>query len=89
MARQLELVKVKPAGHRQADPVGHSGIERPIHPQDLHATILHALGIDQRKLYYVHHNRKELVTVNGADVIVRFSVGGGNNHDQSMIYQMI
>lgn len=51
------------------DPVGYAVIERPIHPNDLHATILHALGIDQRRLYYLHHNRKEIVTVNGGQVI--------------------
>ena len=51
------------------DPVGYAAVERPIHPNDLHATILHALGIDQRHLSYRHHNRKELVTVNGGEVI--------------------
>ena len=51
------------------DPVGYAAIERPVHPNDLHATILHALGIDQRRLYFLHHNRKELVTVNGGQVI--------------------
>ncbi|HEX5103624.1 MAG TPA: DUF1501 domain-containing protein [Pirellulaceae bacterium] len=51
------------------DPVGYAAIERPIHPNDLHATILHALGIDQRELSYLHHNRREMVTVNGGDVI--------------------
>ena len=29
----------------------------------------HALGIDQHKLFYQHNNRKELVTVNGGQVI--------------------
>jgi len=51
------------------DPVGYAAIERPIHPNDLHATILHALGIDQRRLTFRHHNRHELVTVNGGQVI--------------------
>jgi hypothetical protein len=51
------------------DPVGYAAVERPIHPNDLHATILHALGIDQRELFYLHNNRKELVTVNGGTVI--------------------
>jgi hypothetical protein len=51
------------------DPVGYAAVERPVHPNDLHATILHALGIDQRRLVYRHHNRNELVTVNGAEVI--------------------
>jgi uncharacterized protein (DUF1501 family) len=51
------------------DPVGYAAVERPIHPNDLHATILHALGIDQHRLYYLHNNRKELVTVNGGQVV--------------------
>jgi uncharacterized protein (DUF1501 family) len=51
------------------DPVGYAAIERPIHPQDLHATLLAALGIDQHRLIYPRHNRNEIVTVNGARVI--------------------
>src|SRR5262249_41239472 len=51
------------------DPVGYAAIERPIHPNDLHATILQALGVPQQKLYYLHDNRRELVTVNGGEVI--------------------
>ena len=51
------------------DPVGYAAIERPIHPTDLHATILHALGINQHELYYLHHNRRELVTVNGGQIV--------------------
>jgi uncharacterized protein (DUF1501 family) len=51
------------------DPVGYSVIERPVHPNDLHATILHALGIDQRELYYEHNNRREIVTFNGGEVV--------------------
>lgn len=51
------------------DPVGYAAVERPVHPNDLHATILHALGIPQQDLFYMHHNRRELVTVNGGTVI--------------------
>jgi uncharacterized protein (DUF1501 family) len=51
------------------DPLGYAAVEHPIHPNDLHATILHALGIDQHDLYYLHHNRRELVTVNGGRVV--------------------
>jgi hypothetical protein len=51
------------------DPVGYAAIERPVHPQSLHATMLHALGIDQHRLFYERHNRRELVTVNGAEVL--------------------
>lgn len=53
----------------RTDPVGYAAVERPIHPNDLHATILHAMGIDQHQLYYEHHNRREIVTVNGGQVI--------------------
>ncbi len=51
------------------DDVGYAAIDRPIHPNDLHATILAALGVEQHSLYYLHNNRKELVTVNGGEVI--------------------
>jgi hypothetical protein len=51
------------------DEVGYTVVDRPIHPNDFHATILHALGIDQQQLYYEHQNRKELVTFNGGEVI--------------------
>lgn len=51
------------------DPIGYAAIEKPIHPVDLHATVLKSLGLDQHELYYLHHNRKELVTVNGGKVI--------------------
>ncbi|MDB5307906.1 MAG: hypothetical protein JWO38_2108 [Gemmataceae bacterium] len=51
------------------DEVGYAAVERPVSPHDLHATLLHAFGIDQHALYYVHDNRKELVTVNGGEVI--------------------
>src|SRR5262249_14366812 len=51
------------------DPVGYAAVERPIHPNDLHATVLHALGVDQKKLYYVPNRRREPVTVNGGEVV--------------------
>jgi len=51
------------------DPVGYAAVERPIHPNDLHATILYALGIDQYRMYYRHHNRNEIATVNGGEVV--------------------
>ncbi|MBT6486986.1 MAG: DUF1501 domain-containing protein [Planctomycetaceae bacterium] len=40
-----------------------------VHPNDPHATILYALGIDQHSLYHTHHGHKELVTVNGGKII--------------------
>jgi hypothetical protein len=44
-------------------------VERPIHPNDLHATMLKALGLDQHDLYFEYHNRREIVTVNGGTVV--------------------
>jgi uncharacterized protein (DUF1501 family) len=51
------------------DPVGYAAIENPVHPNDLHATVLKAFGLDETQLYYKHHNRKEQVTVNGGSVV--------------------
>ncbi|QDU61720.1 hypothetical protein Pan216_25820 [Planctomycetes bacterium Pan216] len=51
------------------DPLGYVAVERPVRPSDLHATILHALGIDQHKLIYQHNGRDELATVLGGDVV--------------------
>jgi len=51
------------------DAVGYATIGQSIHPNDLHATLLWTLGIDQRSLYYMHQNRRELVTVNGGNVV--------------------
>ena len=45
------------------DDVGYTVVDSPVHPNDLHATLLHAFGIDQNELYYQHHGRKEIVTV--------------------------
>src|SRR5690606_23358395 len=38
------------------DPVGYAAIERPVHPHDLHATSLHALGLDQYRLFFERNN---------------------------------
>jgi hypothetical protein len=51
------------------DPVGYAAIERPIHPNDLHATVLKSFGVEQRELVYRHHNRNEILTVNGGEVV--------------------
>jgi hypothetical protein len=51
------------------DEVGYAAVERPVSPNDLHATLLHTFGIDQRALYFTHNNRKEMVTVNGGEVV--------------------
>jgi hypothetical protein len=53
----------------RTDDVGYAAIERPVHPNDLHATILHALGLDQHALSYLHHGRNEIPTFQGGEVV--------------------
>lgn len=43
----------------ETDPLGYTVINREVKPLDLHATILHALGIDSEKLIFDHHGLKE------------------------------
>ena len=49
--------------------LGFLPVERPLPPADLHATMLHALGLNQHKLTYSHNNRDEIPTVFGGEVI--------------------
>jgi len=42
-----------------------------LHMRDFHATILHALGLDQNKLWYLHNGRHEKLTDFGGKVIDR------------------
>ena len=44
------------------DPVGLRAIEGKVHVHDLHATILHLLGIDHENLTYFHNGREERLT---------------------------
>ena len=61
---------IKP-GHRpsaRTDEVGLHAIEDRLHVHDLHATILHCLGVDHTKLIYRHKGRPERPTVNEGEV---------------------
>jgi hypothetical protein len=44
------------------DAIGLRAIERPYHFRDIHATILHLLGLDQNRLTYPHLGRNERLT---------------------------
>ena len=44
------------------DDVGLRAAENPVHVHDLHATILHLLGIDHERLTFRHHGRDERLT---------------------------
>jgi hypothetical protein len=53
----------------QTDPVGYTAIERPVHPNSLHATLLHALGLDQQRVAFTHNGRREIPTFLPSEVI--------------------
>jgi hypothetical protein len=43
--------------HGQTDEFGHMAVENKVHMHDLHATILHQLGLDHEKLTFKHAGR--------------------------------
>ena len=43
--------------HGATDEIGHRAAESPVHMHDLHATILHLLGLDHERLTYPHEGR--------------------------------
>jgi arylsulfatase A-like enzyme len=51
------------------DDIGLWVAENPVHVHDLHATILHCLGLDHQKLTYLHNGRDERATINGGRVV--------------------
>jgi hypothetical protein len=51
------------------DLLGLWAVENRVHVHDLHATILHCLGIDHRQLTFLHNGRDERPTINGGKVI--------------------
>ncbi|MFN0121546.1 MAG: DUF1501 domain-containing protein [Blastocatellia bacterium] len=55
----------------QTDELGFKTVGERYHPRDIHATILHLLGLDQWKLTYLHNGRNERLTDFGGNVIER------------------
>jgi Protein of unknown function (DUF1501) len=58
--------------HGATDDVGYRAVEQPVSVADLHATLLHQLGLDHKRLTYEHHGRPESLTdavVSGARVV--------------------
>lgn len=51
------------------DEIGLHAVDKPHHVRDLHATILHQLGLDQDQLTYVYNGRQEKLTDTGGQVI--------------------
>ena len=53
----------------ETDDFGLRGVGDRYSMRDFHATILHALGLDQHQLWYLHNGRHEKLTDFGGDVI--------------------
>jgi uncharacterized protein (DUF1501 family) len=51
------------------DEIGLRAVENRAHVHDIHATILHLLGLDHEKLTYLHNGRDERPTINDGEVI--------------------
>jgi hypothetical protein len=51
------------------DELGLRAAERPAHVHDIHASILHLLGLDHLKLTYLHNGRAERPTIVGGELI--------------------
>ncbi len=48
--------------HGATDEVGYRSVEGRVSVHDLHATLLHQLGLDHNRLTYLHHGRLERLT---------------------------
>ncbi len=44
------------------DDIGLKSVEKPVHFRDLHATLIHQLGLQQDRLSYLHQGRRERLT---------------------------
>jgi hypothetical protein len=51
------------------DSIGLRAVENPIDPHDLHATIMHLMGLDHLKVTYPHNGREERATVVAGHVV--------------------
>ncbi len=55
--------------HGSTDPIGLRAAEDVVHVHDLHATILHLLGLDHSKLTFPHNGRDERLTDTAGKVV--------------------
>jgi hypothetical protein len=53
------------------DEIGMKAIDTPCHVHDIHATILHLLGLNHVQLTFEHNGRDERPTITGGNVITR------------------
>jgi arylsulfatase A-like enzyme len=55
--------------HGATDEIGFKAVSDPVHVNDLHATILHLMGINHTQLTYLHQGRDERLTDVGGMVV--------------------
>ncbi|MEM7012604.1 MAG: DUF1501 domain-containing protein, partial [Verrucomicrobiota bacterium] len=53
----------------ESDEIGHRAAVDKVHVNDLHATMLHLLGLDHEKLTYVYNGRRFRLTDVGGHII--------------------
>jgi hypothetical protein len=58
------------------DEIGLRAIERPAHVNDIHASILHLLGLNHMQLTYLQNGRSERPTILGGEHMVKELWGG-------------
>lgn len=51
------------------DELGLRAVHEPVHVHDLHATILHLMGLDHERLTYLHNGRQERPTINSGNPV--------------------
>lgn len=56
-------------GHGTTDELGLRAVDKPYHVHDIHATILHLMGLNHVRLTFHHNGRDERATIHGGKVI--------------------
>ena len=57
------------------DELGLRAIKDKLHVHDLHATILHLMGVDHTKLIYLHKGRPERIDINDGTAYKKITSG--------------
>ena len=57
----------------ETDELGLHAVKDRLHVHDLHATILHLMGLDHTKLIYRHQGRPERLTLNEGEPFTRIT----------------
>jgi hypothetical protein len=55
--------------HGETDDFGYNIVRDPVHVHDLHATLLHQLGVDHKRMTFRHEGRNYRLTDVAGEVI--------------------